>query len=57
MYAGSVYGAAVPEARAQVASRYMGAPGSTTMTPAGDLSDIDYAAWTIEDDWRRQVTG
>lgn len=56
MYAGSADGAAVAEALPEVASWYVGALGSTTMTPAGDLSNIDYAVWTIKDDRWRQVT-
>ena len=54
LYAGSADGAAVAEELPGVASRYVGALGSTTMTPAGDISDIDYAAWAIKDDqWLR----
>ena len=56
MYAGSADGAAVAEVLPGVASRHVGAAGSTAMTPAGDLSDIDYAAWTIKDDLWRQVS-
>ena len=55
LYAGSADGAAVAEVLPEVASRYVGALGSTSMTPAGDLSDIDYMAWMIKDD-RWQAT-
>lgn len=50
LYAGSADGATVMEVLPEVASKYVGALGSTTMTPAGDLSDIDYMAWIIEGD-------
>ena len=50
LYAGSADGAAVAEVLPEVASKYVGALGSTTMTPAGYLSDIDYMAWIIEGD-------
>ena len=48
LYAGSADAAVVAGELPGVAARYVGVLGSTAMTPAGDISDIGYAAWTIK---------